>query len=283
MVQPIKFRIRGSREGDAPTASDFVEQLRDLIGIIEGVERALGDGREAIEWRITQATTNSPIAIEATPFSKQIGVNIDARVLAVKTAAAAGLHSLQTDVERPAYFDHTIVTRAKRIADRVTNGLAETVIEWGDSAANFRLTPTTAVFMANNAAALLKPKIRPYTERGTLEGFHDGLHPNAQGKHELFIRSRRTGQRIKCILTPEAAEDIRHREIEEVLAGRRLQVRGILHYKGPHDLDYVKAESVRVMPGREALPTLDEIIDPEFTGGLSTEDYLEAVRNGRFN
>jgi hypothetical protein len=281
MAQPIKFQIRGSREGDAPTVDDFVDQLRDLIGLIEGVERALGDGGEAIEWRVTQASTNSPIAIEATPFPKQYGVNIDARVLAVKTAAAAGLHALLTDRMRPTYFDQNVLSRAKRIADRVTSGLAETVIDWGDDAESFSLTSKTAGFMASNAAAVLKPKVRPYSERGTLEGFHDGLFPGNAGKPELYVRSRRTGERIKCTLTPEAAADIRHREIGEVLAGRRLQVRGTLHYKAPHHLDHVTAEHVRVIPRNEELPTLDQIIDPNFTDGLSTEAYLEAVRNGR--
>ncbi len=201
----------------------------------------------------------------------------------MKTAVAAGLHSLLTDRVRPTYFDQNVLGKAKRIADRVTNGLAETVIEWGDEAESFSLTPTAAGLMASNAAAVLKPKMRPYSERGTLEGFHDGVLPGNTGKPELYVRRRRTGERVKCILTPEAAADIRHREIEEVLAGRRLQVRGTLHYKAAHHLDHVTAEHVRVMPRKEDLPTLDQIIDPNFTDGLSTEEYLEAVRNAQLS
>jgi hypothetical protein len=281
VVKPIKFRIRGDRAEGHPTVDDFLEQLRDLIGIIEAVEKAMPDGDNAIEWRVTQATTNSPVAIEATPFPKHAGVNIDARVFAVKTAAARGLFSLVHDTDRPPYFNQAIVGKAKKIADRVTNGLNETVIDWGGAAEKFTLTPQIASVMSANAEVILKPKTRPYTERGTLEGYHDGLSPGTQGKHELFVRNRRTGERVKCILTREAFEDIRHREIEEVLEGRRLQVRGTLHYKAPHQLDRVTAEHVRVMPREDELPSLDEIIDRDFTGGLSTEDYLEWVRGGR--
>lgn len=82
MAGPIKFRIRGDRAEGHPTVDDFLDQLRDLIGIIEAAEKAMPDGESAIEWRITQATTNSPVAIEATPFPKHAGVNIDERVLA---------------------------------------------------------------------------------------------------------------------------------------------------------------------------------------------------------
>jgi hypothetical protein len=114
-----------------------------------------------------------------------------------------------------------------------------------------------------------------------LEGYHDGLSPGAHGKHELFVRSRRTGERVKCILTREAFEDIRHREIEEVLEGRRLQVRGMLHYKAPHQLDGMTVEHVRILPRREDLPSFEEIVDKKFTGGLSSEEYLEWVRGGR--
>lgn len=281
MATPIKFRIRGGREGDAPTVEDFVDQLRDLIGIIEGIEAALDGGAGAVEWRVTQASMNSPIAIEATPFPKQFGVNIDARVSAVKTAAASGLHSLLSDRVRPTYFNQAVLGSAKRIADRVTKGLTETAIDWGDEADSFSITPRTAQLMSGNAAAVLKPRVRSYDERGTLEGYHDGIQRHPQGQPQLFVRSRRTGDRVKCILTDAAYEDIRHREIEDVLRGRRIQVRGTLHYKGPHQLDSVTAESVRVMPGKEALPSVDEIVDRNFTGGLGTEDYLEALRGRR--
>ena len=281
MVKPIKFRIRGDRAEGHPTVDDFLDQLRDLIGIIEAIEKAMPEGESVIEWRVTQATTNSPVAIEATPFPKHLGVNIDDRVLALKSAMAGGLVSLIHEADRPPYFNQGIVNRAKKIADRVTNGLAETVIDWGGVADDLVLTPRVAAIMSANAGVILKPKIRPYTERGTLEGFHDGLSPGTGGKHELFVKSRRTGERVKCILTREAFEDIRHREIEEVLEGRRLQVRGTIHYKGPHQLDRVTAEHVRVMPRREELPSLEEIVDPDFTDGLSTEDYLDWVRGGR--
>jgi hypothetical protein len=283
MAQPIKIRIRGSGALDAPTVADFLDQLRDLIGILEGVDQALEGGGGAIEWRVTQATTNSPIAIEATPFPKQFGVNVDHRVALVKAAAANGLRALTTDATRPPYFNQAVLGRAKKVAERVTNGLAETDVLWGDGAPEFALTPTVAVEVARNAELVLKPKVRPYTERGTLEGYHDGIDPHPQGKHVLYVRSRRTGERVKCILTRDAFEDVRHREIEEVLQGRRVQVRGALHFKAPHNLDFVTAEHVRIMPRREELPTLDEIIDPNFTGGLSTEDYLEAVRDGRIS
>jgi hypothetical protein len=33
-------------------------------------------------------------------------------------------------------------------------------------------------------------------------------------------------------------------------------------------------------PGRESLPQLRDIIDPNFTDGLSSEEYLERLRNG---
>lgn len=283
MVDPIKFKIRGSHGVDAPTVDDFADQLRDLISLIQGIERGLSERSGSIEWRITHATTNSPIAIEATPFPKHVGVRIDHRVLAVKEIAAAGLRALQNDAERPSYFDNNVMKHAKRIAERVTNGLSETVIEWGDQEGEFRLTPRAASLLASNASAVLKPRIRPYIERGTIEGFHDGIQPDISGKHVLFIRSRRTGQRIRCVLGPKASEDLGQREIREVLSGRRLQVRGAIHYKTPHEIDYVEVDSVRIIPNAGEIPPLDQIVDRNFTNGLSTEEYLESIRNGRLS
>lgn len=282
MAQPITFRIRGSGETGAPTVDDFVHQLRDFMEIIEGIDAAIGEGGGgAVEWRVTQATTNSPVAIEATPFPRQIGVNVDARVTLIKATAALGFQALASEPTRPAYFNQAILGRAKWIAQRVTNGLAQTDVDWGDdSAPELRLTPSLASDVMRNAELVLRPKTRPYSERGTLEGYHDGIDPH-QGKPVLWVRSRRTGDRVRCELTEEANAELKRRAMAEVLEARRVQVRGTLHYKAPHNLSRVTAEHVRIMPRSDELPTLNEILDPNLTGGLSTEAYLEALRDGR--
>ena len=60
----------------------------------------------------------------------------------------------------------------------------------------------------------------------------------------------------------------------------RLQVTGLIFYKGPGPVDYIEADDVRFFRPRTELPQIDAIIDEDFTGGLRSEEYLERVRNG---
>lgn len=286
MADPIKIRIRGSDgETDAPTIEDFVEQVRDLVAILHGVEQAIDpQGRAAIEWRVTNASMNSPIALEATPFSVSHGTYIEPRAREVLHHTAWGLNQLKVSDKRPPYFSEAVLGRAKRLSQRVMNGLSLTEIEFGNEEPDFIITPQLASLMAANAERVLAPpKARPYREQGSLEGFFAGIAHDGKNRALLTLTSRVTGDDVKCFLRGEAKRYVRDKQIADVLDGRRMRVYGTLLYKAPRVIDHIEASRLDFLAGRSDLPTLDDISDPDFTGGMSSEDYLEALRDGRLN
>lgn len=246
----------------------------------------MSDGAPSvIEWRITNATKSSPIGLEATAFPRQHGVNIDVRAREVRHHTARGLAALRGGAQRPDYFSQKVMNNAKRLSERVTNGLALTEIEFGGGEPDFVLTPSVARTVAKNAEAVLRPPgmavPRPYREQGEIEGYHGGVERDGNGRQVLWVRSRMTGEKIKCYLTKPASADFRHHEVGEILDGRRIRVGGVIRYKTPHIIDFVDVNYVSAMPGRAELPSLRDIIDRDFTGGVATEEYLEALRDGR--
>lgn len=54
----------------------------------------------------------------------------------------------------------------------------------------------------------------------------------------------------------------------------------MLHYNGLGDLKEVEAIKSRFLRDRSELPTVEDIIDPDFTGGMRSEDYLAKLRDG---
>jgi hypothetical protein len=54
----------------------------------------------------------------------------------------------------------------------------------------------------------------------------------------------------------------------------------MLSYRGLGLLSQIDAISVRFLRNRADLPTVDDIADETFTGGLSSEEYLERLRDG---
>ena len=98
MGKMFKIRISGSGAGtDAPSVEDLLDQVRDYLEILHGVEEAVAeDGALAIEWRIVNASRNSPLALECQTFPKNYAVNIDRRAELVMSCTAKGFERLQT-------------------------------------------------------------------------------------------------------------------------------------------------------------------------------------------
>ena len=282
MSKTIKMSIRARGVSESPTVDDLLDQLRDYFKILEGVEEAIADdGSHAIEWRIVKATTNTPITIEAVAFPKDFGVNIDARVEAVTRQTAVGLNALRMGGERPSYFTDKVLLRAEKMFERVTNGLSETMIDYGPDLPAMDITPAVARAAATNTRSVLTPKEKPYKELGSIEGNAQSIERDGFGRRILWVRYRLTGESIKCMVSGEAERELEAHQIKDVWRYRRVQVYGMLHYRGLGLLREIDAIRVRFLRDRGELPNVDDILDPNFTGGMRSEDYLARLRDGK--
>lgn len=281
MSKTITVKIAGRGPGtDAPTVGDVLDQLRDyfdLLGILE--ETLAEDGQSAIVWRIVDATKVNPLTFTIQAFARQYAVNVDVRADHVVDRTISGLRLLEQRGERPPYFTEPALVKAGRIFERVTNGLDQTEIAT-EGIAPVVLTPNVARIAARNARSVLEPAGKPYKEIGSLEGYFQSVSRDGRGRRVLHIRHRLTGDEVKCFATGDAEKELAHREIDEVWRGRRISVFGTIHYRGPGRISQVEASRIRFLRSRSELPDIDDIIDPNFTGGLKSEDYLEKLRDG---
>jgi hypothetical protein len=281
MSRTVKLSIKARGETDSPRVDDFLDQVRDYFEILDGIEQALAeDGTNAIVWRIIGATTNSPIALEAQAYPINFAVNIDRRVELVVRDAAIGMYQLRSQRERPPHFTDKVLTRAERLFERVTNGLETTVVDFGDDLPKLEITPSVAREAAANTRSVLYPPERPYKEQGSVEGTARTIDRDGWGHLILRIREQLTGEDVKCFVTGDAEMVIGDHQIRDVWRNRRVQIYGLLHYKGLGKLGHVDATRVRFLRDRSDLPGIDDIVDPDFTGGLRSEDYLARIRDG---
>jgi hypothetical protein len=282
MSKTIKLSIAARGESDSPRVDDFLDQVRDYFDILDGVEQAIAeDGTNAIEWRIVRASTNSPIALEAQAYPTVFGVNIDRRVELVTRQTALGMQQLRTRRERPPYFTDQVLARAEKFFERVTNGLETTVVDFGNDLPKLEITPLVAREAAANVRGVLTPPDKPYTELGSVEGTARSVERDGWGRLVLYIHSRLTGEEVKCVVSGDpAVNTLGEHQIRDVWHGRRVQVYGTLQYKGLGKLQQVKATTIRFLRDRSDLPGVDDILDPDFTGGLRSEDFLARLRDG---
>ena len=283
MTKPIKITVRGTnnRGNDAPTVQDLLSQIQDFVSVLHGVEDAVSDdGKSEIVWRITNATKNSPITFEITPYPKNHAMNIDRRAEKVIGFAAEGLRAITTSNERPMYFSDQVIGKAEKIYNRVTNGLAETLVDFSEyeNAPELLVTKHTAKAGAENIAGIRKPPPIAHRELGSLEGHIakveiDGLH-----RPIVWLRSRLDGQMVKCVSGEGGLDRIGHYEVMEVLRGLRVRVHGLMNYKDLEQIANIEVDGVHVFEPDDELPDMRAIVSPDFTAGIEASAYLKALR-----
>lgn len=283
MAKPIRITItgKGAVGSDAPTVSDLLSQIQDFVSILEGVEDAVADNEaREIEWRVTDATKNSPLTLEITPFALDQAKNIDTRLHRVVQVTSDGFCALQQGTERPMFFSDRLINGAERILNRATNGLAETLVDMSiyDGVESIRLTEPVARQAVKNLHELRNPKAQPYRELGSIEGYINKVELDGFDRPIVWLRQRIDKQLVKCIGKGRALDRIGHMQVSEVLKSMRVQVFGLIKYKDYDKVDHINVDDVYIFQDDSELPSYKEIVDPDFTGGVEASEYLRELR-----
>jgi hypothetical protein len=284
MSDPIRLTIRGHNvETDAPTVEDLLAQIGDWMVILRSVEEAIAeDGSTEIEWRVTGASKSSPLAFELMPFPRRHGMNIEGRTEGVKEHVSRGLQLLRSRAERPTYFTDPVLEKAEGLFQRVTNGLDLTTIEFGDSFPPVEISRDDAKIAAANTLAVRRPRDKPYREIGSIEGALQRVERDGYGRPVLYVRLRLDGETVKCLARGDAESEVERHEIAEIWKSRRIRLFGTIHYRAPGRMTQIECDSVQFLRPQDELPRAIDIVDANFTSGLTSEEYLERLRNGDF-
>lgn len=173
-----------------------------------------------------------------------------------------------------------VLVKAEHLFARVTNGLAQTIVDYGPGLPTMELDRSKAYAAAANVQAILKPQPKAYDETGSIEGIAHGFDRDGWNNPILRVKHRSSGEEITCRLSGQALEEIEKRQVGELWRNSRILLYGTIHYKALGRVGRVDAHTVRFLRGSNELPSLDDIADPDFTGGLRTEVYLGRLRNG---
>ena len=283
VANPIKIMIKGSDNhgGDAPTVKDLFNQILEHLKILREIETEIfGVGQEQLEWRVTNLTKNSPLSVEITPSPKVYGKNIDNRANKVVGATAYGLRELGRGSERPRYFTDKIIRRVNRINVRVTNGLASTEINFsGYDEQKIFIDKEIAETTIKNIENLKAQSQKPYRELGSVEGHVKAVKYNKDGLFVITLTARIDGRDIKCTSSDAGLDNIVRLAVGEVINGLRVRVFGTLYYKILGVIDKVDVDRVELFTPRDQLPTIEDLIDPDFTNGVDSVEYIRRMRD----
>lgn len=281
MAKPVRVTIEGPTDprAEAPTVDDLIGQIRDFVELLEGVDEAVeGEGRGLV-WRVTDASKNSPLSFELTPTGGGPAAVVAARVDRVERIAADGLMALRSGNPRPPYFTDKIIAKARKMHARTLNGLSSTHIAFEPDieAEPIVIDRPSARELDRTMARAIAVQSIPYRELGSVEGFVAKPELDGFGRAILRFRSRLDGSEIKAYADGQAFHQLEEMRVGDVWHGVRVRVYGTIDYRTLGQVDCIHATSIEVMD-RIELPGIDDIVDPSFTGGLTTEEFLRELR-----
>jgi hypothetical protein len=280
MTKPIRVTIRGPDDPrvDAPTVDDLLGQIRDFVGILRDVERAVeADGANELVWRVTDATMNSPISLELTPYGDRAAGEISARAALVEGVVVEGLRALRSGEARPPYFTDETIAKAQRIHGRVLNGLSDTVFTFENEGEGIVINPAAARGFQKTMESAQARAAMPYREFGSIEGFVTKPELDGHNRAILRFKARLGGAEIKAFASGHAFRQVEELTLHEVWQGVRVRVYGTINYRTLGQIEHINATGIEILD-KHNLPGIDDILDTGFTSGLSTEHFLRELR-----
>jgi hypothetical protein len=268
----IVIRPSGSHP-DILTIRDAVDQVRDIFDLAENDD-------PSVAWKLVSATTNTPLTIaaelvamkpEISPTELAVLANLRTREL------KEGFDALERGAIIPSWSSGRKAHTLKRLLNRSLNGIGRTDVQIDDEPERETITPEAAqcALRAIDAASEIN---RAGAEVGSIEGEY--LEIGTHYAHPAIkLRERKTGAEIWCWVSEGDLERFSQRvKAVDVWRHKRVRARGKILYDRNGGILHIEAQDVQLT---EVPPVrLDEVRDPDITGGLSVSEYLNRLREG---
>jgi len=271
-LRRITLQVEGSTEDHGHVRlQEFIRRLQLLRNALQVTERQItGLDSTSVYWRIVDLKHNSPatVVLEEVPLPKAhdapvaprgpaVGEQLVSRMSRINRSARALPHDQQ---------DLAILEAYRELGSIADRHIEKLVLKVGKSRVSI------APSFTRNIEKIIGPDELVH---GSINGRIEAL--NIHNALRFVVYPIVGPKRVVC--------DFPKRIKRDVLAAidRYVHVTGELRYKQwasfPHAMD---ATSIEVLPEDSALPTLDDLrgAAPGATGNLSSEDFVEKLRNG---
>jgi hypothetical protein len=233
--------------------------LRDLDAGISG------EAKGSLDWVVSGLGTGS-LVVELESRTRVDDRNVGPEVT---TSFVNGLSQLEDEGRTPEYLSDAGMVRAQRLVKLVGKGGIS-----GLSVAD-PLREREIAITAKAAAHVDDLLLARRHAIGSVEGKLEMV--SVHGRPRFIVYSSLTHKAVTCQFDRERLLGA----VKDAL-GKRVNVAGKVYSNGRGEPLRVLVERIRVLKDASELPTIAEIrgIDPDFTGGLSTEDYVRSLRSG---
>ena len=261
----IQLKIEG--EKGKISLHSLITGLLCQLEILHDLDVAVsGDTKGSLDWVVTDLHLSS-LSVVVESQSKIENKNAGPKVVDL---CVTGMRQLEEEGVTPPYFPESSLKLAKRLVGMIgKNGVTGIVV-------SSPTAPTHAATLSPKAAVHIDELLpTKYSALGSIEGRMEMISLHKIPKFVVY--HARTQRAVACKF-----DKAQLNMIKDIL-GTRVNVYGTIFYNTKGEpLRVEDIVDIRLLKEKHELATIKELhgIDPDYTGGLDSVEYLKRVRLG---
>jgi hypothetical protein len=265
----LRFEIKG--DPDSVSLETYSQATVQVLGILRELDPAISRrSNGTLNWYISRLHNNGTLLLEVLSKQRQMRQMAAARDVSNDVAASflTGLDNLEHHGTSPPYLTDVGMRRVKRMVSLIhKNGAKGFVASAPDG---------QSVEVSEKASKTIDELLPVKTEAvGSVEGRLEAI--SIHGSKKFVIYHSITKKAVNCHFDQQRIMD----KVLQTLGGRIVVV-GEVFSNAKGEPVKVAVSDFELVEGTGRLPTVAELTgsDPDFTGGLSTEEYVRSIRRG---
>lgn len=259
----LRFEVKGQM--GSLTLRGFLVAVENSFRMLSEYDAAIsGERRGSLDWVVTDVHSGS-VVLETESRSRLGDKNFG---FDVARSFVKGWQLIEHDAVSPPYLTEAGMARALKIVRLIgREGTLGFIVS--DSNEIAEISPQASV----NLNELLKVHHRSI---GSVEGQIETI--SIHGKPRFIVYHARTKKAITCRVDAEKLKQM----VQTDMMGSRVRVAGIVYSNVKGEPIRVDAERIRLLHRDSELPSIQSLggSDPDFTGDLSTEEFIRSIRSG---
>jgi hypothetical protein len=261
MPKHLEFVIKGER--GRISLETFAAVIHNSFDILSDLDSAISsEPRGTLEWFVTGVSFSS-LVVSLESKSKLPKVDFSPQVV---ESFVGGLRHIQKEHTTPPYFSDYGLRKAQNLARTLhKNGATAVVIKDVEKEDTVTIEPEITFDLGQ----LINVR---YQEAGSVEGKLEMISIHGVPRFTVYHAISRHS--IRCKFNPNQLVVVKD------ALGRRVIVSGIVYFNYKHEPIRVELEDLAILPREAELPSPSKIrgISPDFTGELTTEEYIRSLR-----
>ena len=263
---------------------DAMQQILDFLRVADDAKAHLGWAGFDFEWRLEKASTNSPFTLTAVaePIAEDVEPEaIIGHVQEVERATVAAFRDVSRGMPAPSWLSEDGAASLAQIHRRTLSGISATKFAFNPDVGEIEVAnehASTALSVLDREMPSAPTRFPPRVVHGEIAGRMVSVS-RWRNYPAIQIANPSYGL-IWCVLTESLMEKFGGEQtLSDVWKGRSVSVPGRIVYGQNGKPTRIDASDVRPKDVPEV--DIEDVLDPDFTGGLSPTEYLALLHEGK--